>query len=841
MDITADHESPVRPEFTAALHTVGHSAAWEPPAEPPGHSGPTSSRLPIAVHVEIMNAEEPMGNPVVSYHPMTAHPVDGPAVTVLTHPVASHHLPTEQPEGSVGVHLFSVSRPTFVPEVTLTPFSHPPPPEVSETHQSALLQPAPEVTSQLPQEVTSQLPPEVTSQLPPEVAGVLVSTVHASPEPTPTDKHGSSIASAFQPTAAIGQEIVGTVVPSIQVFPGPSEETVTTSDVLHPLGQGPIPTSVDSWDVPLSTKAAGVVVVTSPVLNMPQDAVVSAVDSLILPSATQAWRTADVVTQAPGPVHTGKVPTVQPSQEMPPTRGEGPSPGAPGPTPALEMLSAEEPIVNTGIPAMSAVPADGDPSDTGTGLSAETTTMPIAMSPVATFISAVPSVVPTSTAEETTGMSVSPTTMWDSATAVNVVPTEVSVTANVTKTAESADNTTPTSLETNETREGTTPIGEEATSVRGEHMTSSAPPGVGAGDDVTEAIATPRAPTAEPETTQGKLPSTSTKPNEPRTTKTPSGGGYRTTTKVYVKPTEPTKYPPHPNEILTSRSTTPRTTTTATRGPHDSSGAISRFPVYITAKLRMSLQELCAQMHAFSDVILRLLETKLGSKAFQYTVVVVEESMCVSPDQYPPKLKRHAGRQRRDVGQGGGAQAGQGWGTRNLMRQGGEGRGQVRLDRPGKADLGQGAQGQGNEGWDGRGPGQVEQDSARWQPDTRDLERQGGWRRVWFGRDGRGRVRLGRDGWDGRRAGRGRRSGPETTVNFFLVDPRGKYDVDATGKLAELIEESRVDASGTAFAGKVSIHVYTCAHTHARTHALGREMLAHVGRARTPTHARACS
>ena len=46
----------------------------------------------------------------------------------------------------------------------------------------------------------------------------------------------------------------------------------------------------------------------------------------------------------------------------------------------------------------------------------------------------------------------------------------------------------------------------------------------------------------------------------------------------------------------------------------------------------------------------------------------------------------------------------------------------------------------------------------------------------------------------------------KSQFNFFLVDQRGKYDMEVTEKLAELIAESEVDTSRTVFSGKVSFY-----------------------------------
>ena len=189
-------------------------------------------------------------------------------------------------------------------------------------------------------------------------------------------------------------------------------------------------------------------------------------------------------------------------------------------------------------------------------------------------------------------------------------------------------------------------------------------------------------------TTVGRKPSSTTTEMPMKTkaskniTALPTIAVPTTTTKVYTKPT---KYPFKPDNTPTPKKkyATERTT------PKEEENNLTpwRPPVYISVKLRMTMSELCSQLHDFSSIILSVLGIKLGEKARQFTVVVLEELECI-PDMNFEKFKR----------------------------------------------------------------------------DT------------------------------------------EITVNFFLVDQRGKYDMEVTEKLAELIAESEVDTSGTVFSGKVSFY-----------------------------------
>ena len=188
-------------------------------------------------------------------------------------------------------------------------------------------------------------------------------------------------------------------------------------------------------------------------------------------------------------------------------------------------------------------------------------------------------------------------------------------------------------------------------------------------------------------TTTGRKPSSTTTEMPMKTkaskniTALPTIAMPTTTTKVYTKPT---KYPFKPNTPTPKKKyATERTT------PKEEENNLTpwRPPVYISVKLRMTISELCSQLHDFSSIITSVLAIKLGEKAFQFTVVVLEELEC-TPDMNYEKFKRDA----------------------------------------------------------------------------------------------------------------------EITVNFFLIDQRGKYDMEVTEKLAELIAESEVDTSGTVFSGKVSFY-----------------------------------
>ena len=189
-------------------------------------------------------------------------------------------------------------------------------------------------------------------------------------------------------------------------------------------------------------------------------------------------------------------------------------------------------------------------------------------------------------------------------------------------------------------------------------------------------------------TTTGRKPSSTTTgmPMKTKASKNitvlPTIAVPTTMTKVYTKPT---KYPFKPDNTPTPKKkyATERTT------PKEEENNLTpwRPPVYISVKLRMTMSELCSQLHDFSSIIISVLEIKLGEKAQQFTVVVLEELECI-PGMNFEKFKRDA----------------------------------------------------------------------------------------------------------------------EITVNFFLVDQRGKYDMEVTEKLAELIAESEVDTSGTVFSGKVSFY-----------------------------------
>ena len=185
-------------------------------------------------------------------------------------------------------------------------------------------------------------------------------------------------------------------------------------------------------------------------------------------------------------------------------------------------------------------------------------------------------------------------------------------------------------------------------------------------------------------TTAGRKPSSTTTEMPMKTkaskniTAVPTIATPTAATKVYTKPT---KYPFKPDNTPTPK----KKYTTARTTPKEEENNLTpwRPPVYISVKLRMTMSELCSQLHDFSSIIISVLEKKLGEKAHQFAVVVLEELECIPGTNF----------EKRDA---------------------------------------------------------------------------------------------------------------EITVNFFLIDPRGKYDMEVTEKLAELIAESEVDTSGTVFSGKVS-------------------------------------
>ena len=119
-------------------------------------------------------------------------------------------------------------------------------------------------------------------------------------------------------------------------------------------------------------------------------------------------------------------------------------------------------------------------------------------------------------------------------------------------------------------------------------------------------------------TTTGRKPSSTTTEMPMKTkaskniTALPTIAMPTTTTKVYTKPT---KYPFKPNTPTPKKKyATERTT------PKEEENNLTpwRPPVYISVKLRMTMSELCFQLHDFSSIITSVLAIKLGEKAFQF-------------------------------------------------------------------------------------------------------------------------------------------------------------------------------------------------------------------------------